>query len=321
MPGKRWTKIEKRSVREQIAARIPARNIVVENRSWSGIRYILRVLRIHWSNRWTRAQTRSLIAQIKQDKKLPDIRVENKSAAAINAKRRNLRLAGRLGNRTAPAKRKYTGAEVSTLERYGWKLGWSALKIYTAGVLANRSYHSISKKMGRLACGDPMRVQRAKQARRLSDEERQRFDQFLLTDGRKLSGEKIAQQFKVTMKVVNSHRRILGVPLSWHEARAASSTEEKRQRIAEVKRKHLQQRWAKYRADKIQSLLHIQQRLERRGCPTPIRTCRSCAYGWFALPTFFSVQRRRLEHRIKVSMSQTCRLCRMKLKQEKYQLQ
>ena len=173
MPGKRWTKIEKRSVREQIAARIPARNIVVENRSWSGIRYILLVLRIHWSNRWTRAQTRSLIAQIKQYKKLPDIRVENKSAAAINAKRRNLRLAGRLGNRTAPAKRKYTGAEVSTLERYGWKLGWSALKIYTAGVLSNRSYHSISKKMGRLACGDPMRVQRAKQARRLTHEERQ----------------------------------------------------------------------------------------------------------------------------------------------------
>ena len=321
MPGKHWTKKEKKSIRKQIAAGIAAHDIVVENRTWSGIRYILSVLRIRWSNRWSRAQITRLIAQVKQNKRLPGIHVENKSTAAINAKRRNLRLAGRLGHRTAATKRKYSAAELSTLEHYGWKLGWSARQIYAAGVLPDRSHDSISKKMGRLAYGDPTRVQRAKQARRLTDEERLRFEQVLLTEGGKLSSETIAEQFKVATKVVNFHRRRLDVSLSWHEARAASSTEEKRQRIAEAKRKHLQQRWAKYRADKIQSLLHYQQRLERRECAAPIRTCRSCACGWFALPAFFSIQRRRLEHRIKVSMSQTCRLCRMKLKKEKYQAQ
>jgi hypothetical protein len=62
--------------------------------------------------------------------------------------------------------------------------------------------------------------------------------------------------------------------------------------------------------------LEFQQRLERRRCQAPTRTCRACAYQWFALPQFFPVQRRRLANRVKVSMAQTCRICKMKLKQE-----
>jgi hypothetical protein len=59
MPGKRWTKAEKTSVRQQIANGTAVYRIVVENRTWASIAYLLRVLRIHWSNRWTRAQTKS----------------------------------------------------------------------------------------------------------------------------------------------------------------------------------------------------------------------------------------------------------------------
>ncbi len=40
--------------------------------------------------------------------------------------------------------------------------------------------------------------------------------------------------------------------------------------------------------------------------------------GGFALSEFFSIQRRRLKQRVKVSMSRTCRVCKMKLRQEKY---
>jgi len=170
--------------------------------------------------------------------------------------------------------------------------------------------------MGRLAYGDPQRVQRAKEAKRLTDVEYRCLKEFLLNDGRQSSSETIAQQFNISAKVVNFHRRKLGVPLSWHDARALSSTEEKRQRIAEAKRKHLVQRWAEYRARKIETLLEFQQRLERRRCQAPTRTCRACAYQWFALPQFFPVQRRRLANRVKVSMAQTCRICKMKLKQE-----
>jgi hypothetical protein len=316
MPGKRWTRQERRSLRQQIAAGVAPHDIVFENRSWACICYMLRGLHIHWSNRWTRSQTRNLIAQTKQGKKLPELRIPNKSAAAINAKRRYLRLAGKLGNQPGTIKEKYSEAELAILEHYAWQLGWSARQIHVAGVLPNRRYNSISKKIGRLGYGDPVRVQRAKKAMRLTEDEHRRLTQFLLADGRRLSTETIARRFNISLKVVNFHRRKLGVSLSWHEARALSSTEEKRQRIADAKRKRLKERWAKYRAKKIDSLLEFQQRLERRKCKAPIRTCRACAYPWFALPQFFSLQRRRLPNRVKVSMARTCRICKMKLKEE-----
>jgi hypothetical protein len=43
-------------------------------------------------------------------------------------------------------------------------------------MLPNRSYHSISKAVGRQGYGDPARVERAKQARRLKHEERKNFE-------------------------------------------------------------------------------------------------------------------------------------------------
>jgi hypothetical protein len=316
MPAKHWTRDERRSLRQQIAAGVAPCDIVIENRSWAGICYMLRVVRVRWSNRWTRGQTKSLIAQIRQGNKLPELRIVNKSPAAISAKRGHLRMAGKLGNQPARTKQKYSQAELDLLEHYAWQLGWSARQVHAAGVFPNRSYHSISKKMGRLGYGDPVRVQRARLARRLSHEERNCLTEFLLAQGQCSSSETIARRFNISMKVVNFHRRKVGVSPSWHEARALSSTEEKRHRVAEAKRKHLNERWAKYRARKIETLLEFQQRLERTNYRAPIRTCRACAYPWFALPQFFSIQRRKLPNRVKVTMAQTCRICKMKLKQE-----
>ena len=316
MPGKRWTRQEKRSLRRQIAAGVAPHNICIEKRSRTGICYMLRVLRIRWSNRWTQSQTRSLIAQVKQGNKLPELRIANKSSAAINAKRGHLRMAGKLRHQPGRVKQKYSKTEVEILEHYAWQLGRSARQIYEARVLPNRSYNSISKKMGRLGYGDALRVHRAKQARRLTREERDHLTEFLLNDGRHFSTEAVARRFNISMKVVNFHRRKLGVPLSWHEARALSSTEEKRQRVAEAKCKHLRERWAVYRAKKIETLLEFQQRLERRNYPAPIRTCQACGYPWFALPQFFPLQRRNLPNRVELSMARTCRICIMKLKQE-----
>ena len=137
MPGKHWSRQERRILREQISAGVAPHDILNENRSCAGICYMLRVLRIHWSNRWTRAQTGSLIAQIKQGNKLPELRIANKSPAAINAKRGHLRMAGKLRHQPGRVKQKYSKAEVEILEHYGWQLGWSARQIHTAGVLPN----------------------------------------------------------------------------------------------------------------------------------------------------------------------------------------
>src|SRR5260370_435699 len=121
MPGKHWTRDERRFLRQQIAADVAPHDIVVENRSWAGICYMLRALHVPWSRRWTLSQTRSLITQIKQGKKLAELRISNKSIAAMNAKRRRLRIAGKLGKQTVKTKQKYSQAELVLLERYAWR--------------------------------------------------------------------------------------------------------------------------------------------------------------------------------------------------------
>jgi predicted transcriptional regulator/ribosomal protein L31E len=274
MPGKRWTKAEKTSVRQQIANGTAVYRIVVENRTWASIAYLLRVLRIHWSNRWTRAQARSLIRQVvKEHQKLPEIQIENKSIAAINSKRRRLRVAGKLGVSQPVLKRRYSAAELAKLEHWGGNMRWTARQICQRGELPDRSYHSISKEMGRLGYGDPIRVERGKQAKRLKDKLRRNFEQFLLAEGRKLSSEKIAELWGLSPSTVNSYRRRLNVQLSWLEARSVSTTAEKRQRLAETRTMHLKRRWALYRERTVHKLLHLQQRLERQESPVAIRVC------------------------------------------------
>ena len=100
MAGKHWTRQERRSLRQQIDAGVPPHDILIENRSWASICYMLRVFRISWSNRWTRSQTRSLIAQIRQGNKLPELRIVNKSPAAVNAKRGHLPRGRKVGEPT-----------------------------------------------------------------------------------------------------------------------------------------------------------------------------------------------------------------------------
>ncbi len=318
MPGKRWTRTEKQLLKKQIAGGIPAHNIVIENRTWNGIAYILRALRIFWNNRWTKAQIRSLVRQIiKERKRLPDIYIEGKSPAAVNNQRRRLRLRGKLDIGQALRKRKYSDEELAILEHYGCKLGWTARQICEAGMLPNRSYHSISKAMGRQGYGDPVRVERAKQARRLKREERKNFEQFIRGDGRKLSSERIAELWGIARNTVNFYRRKFGVSLSWHEARAVSSTVEKRQRLNEIRRAHLKRRWTRYRTEQIKRLLSLQQRLKRRGCQARTRVCKSCACEWFALPVFFPTHTDKRKRGARISMSRTCRICKMKLKLEK----
>jgi len=129
-------------------------------------------------------------------------------------------------------KRKYSNEELAILELYGCKQGWTARQIFEAGLLPNRSYQSISKAMGRQGYGDPVRVEIAKQAKRLRSEERKNFEQFILSDGLNLSSKRISELWGVARSTVNFYRRKLGVPLSWYEARTVVSIEEDHQRKA-----------------------------------------------------------------------------------------
>lgn len=153
--------------------------------------------------------------------------------------------------------------------------------------------------------------------RKYSDEELAILEQFIRVDGRKLSSERIAELWGIARSTVNFYRRKFGVSLSWHEARTVSSTVEKRQRLNEIRRAHLKRRWTRYRTEQIKRLLSLQQRLKRRGCQARTRVCKSCACEWFALPVFFPTHTDKRKRGARISMSRTCRICKMKLKLEK----
>src|SRR5260370_487099 len=76
-------------------------------------------------------------------------------------------------------------------------------------------------------------------------------------------------------------------------------------------------RWTRYRSEKIKRLLSLQQRLKRRECQARTRVCKSCACEWFALPVFFPTHTDKRKRGARISMSRTCRICKMKLKLEK----
>ena len=128
-----------------------------------------------------------------------------------------------------------------------------------------------------------------------------------------LSSKAVAKRWHVSRSQLNSYRRRLQLQLSWHEARAVSMADAERAHLSELKRRQMHARWAVYREQTTKRLLDLQHRMERQVHRAPIRVCRSCAYPWFALPTFFAVHRKKQHHRVKVSMAQTCRVCKMKL--------
>jgi len=261
--------------------------------------------------RWSKDELEVLIHQVTIEKRvLPEIHVVGKSLAAINNQRRRLKTAGLL-NDTFPGREfaPWMITELNELIKLTRDYGFSAALIAQLQLIPGRSRDAISKMMFRHGLGNPRIKLRARQACRLSKDQRQNLKRFLLTKGRLVPSKDIAQGWGLAEQTINTYRRRLGIQLSWHEARSSEEFAMKQKQRTRIFSLELHRRWAEWRSRLEKRLRTLKANLEHSASPPPTRDCRICGAHWFATREFFAVTKKAGRIRSGSSMSQTCRLC------------
>src|SRR5438105_6731481 len=92
MPGKRWSREEKKHLRRQILTGVPLPSVVVPGRSTIGIRYQLRRLHLSPNSRWTTAEVRQLRTAAKTGKAPWTITIPGRSSFGVRNKMLRLKL-------------------------------------------------------------------------------------------------------------------------------------------------------------------------------------------------------------------------------------
>jgi hypothetical protein len=171
---------------------------------------------------WTDAERASLVLQVvKERRRLPGISIPGRTPAAINGYRTFLREKGLLGTGISVRKQKHwTIQEIRALKNFVTNLHFSSRSIVKKGLLKGRSVDSIAQMMRRLhLSANPAHSRTMKRARRLSPAERTKLKAYLVGPGRKTPSRQVCERFNMTIAAVNRHRKLLGVALSWSEAR------------------------------------------------------------------------------------------------------
>ena len=260
--------------------------------------------------RWTKEQLDTLLYQLRVERKpLPHLQVPEKSLAAVNNQRQRLKRAGLLhevfaGRQLAP----WTICELNQLRKLTREYGFSAAFIAQLQLIPGRTVHAISKMMARHGLGNLDVKRRAQNACRLTVEQRQQLQQFLLHEGRLIPSVRVAAKWGLARQTVTAYRRRLGVPLSWDEARSSADYQLNQQKRGRVFSEQLHNRWAEWRVRRERRLHALKAALQRSPNPPPSRSCCACGEHWFATKDFFYLTSKR--GRTSFSMSQTCRLCR-----------
>jgi hypothetical protein len=261
---------------------------------------------------WTDEQINSLLQQIViEQKPLPQLYVSGKSTAAINNQRRRLKEAGLLqqaftGRKLVP----WSICELRQLEKLTREYGFSAAFIAQLQLIPGRSRYAISKMIGRHGLGDPAVKERARAARRLTEEQRHALEDFLRHEGRLQSCAQVAGQWGLAEQTVNAYRRRLGVALSWQEARSSQEYCRYQKMRRRLFQEALEERWAQWRTQREQRLRALRSQLNASPKPPARRRCQECGEDWFAMRDFFYVAVRQRGTSKRLSMSRTCRLCR-----------
>lgn len=258
--------------------------------------------------RWTEQEIGTLLEQISREQTLPALQIPGKSVAAINNQRRRLKAAGLLkGSFAGRELRPWTIMELNTLKKLTEEYHFSAALIAQLELIPGRTRDAVGKMMFRHGLGDPIVKLHARQAHRLSSEERRDLERFLSCEGRLTSSKAIAERWGIAEKTVNSYRRRLQVRLSWKEARSSEQHKEEQRNRARVFSARLRERWEQWHARREQKLRRLKSEMESSASPPPRRTCETCHEPWFATAEFFYVTRKSAGGS---SMSRTCRLCR-----------
>lgn len=254
----------------------------------------------------------SLVDQIiHQHKPLPEIDIPGKSRAAINNQRKRLQRAGVLnGSFAGRAVKPWTFPELKKLTTFTQEYRFSASFIAQMGLLPGRTKDSISKMMGRHDLGDPAIKERARNACRFDASQRDRFQHFLLGEGRLLPSLAIARQWGLAQKTVTAYRRRLGLQLSWREARSSEGFRRQQRRRAAAFVAHTRERWKQWRERKRLHWEKLRQQISQRPDGPPERVCQACGEQWYATREFFHVRTRRSASGVKTNYCRICRLCR-----------
>jgi hypothetical protein len=259
--------------------------------------------------RWTKEELESLLYQLRVERKsLPLLQVAKKSLAAVNNQRQRLQRAGLLdgvfaGRHLAP----WSIRELNELRKLTREYGFSAAFIAQLQLIPGRTAQAISKMMTRHGLGNPDVKRRARNACRLTAEERRKLQHFLLNEGRPMPSVRVAKAWGLAQKTVTAYRRRLGVSLSWEEARSSEDYQLNQGKRARAFSAQLYTRWAEWRIKREQRLRALKAALQQSPMPPASRTCCACGEQWFATKEFFNITRKRSGT---FSMSHTCLLCR-----------
>ena len=219
--------------------------------------------------------------------------------------------AGQLGGVfTGRTLKPWTICELNELRKYSNEYGFSADFISQLQLVPGRSKDSVSGMMHRHGLGNVAVRTRAKQARRLTEGQREELTTFLLGEARLMQSGDIAKTWGIAQQTVNGYRRRLGSALSWHQARSSEEYQDNCKRLARGFVRQTRERWRQWRERRKQSFEDLRQEMVSLPSPPASRVCQICHQQWFATREFYYVQTRTRGKRANTTVSQTCRLCR-----------
>ena len=145
MPGKRWSRQEKKLLRRQINAGIPVADVVVPQRTTDGIVYQLRQLKLYPTSRWTRVEVSRLRKGSKAGKPPWKIRILGRSSFAV----RNKMLRLKLWKPKPHPQKPWMRTELDRLKHLVVDCGYTARQAVANGYFPCRSIDSVAQQMRR----------------------------------------------------------------------------------------------------------------------------------------------------------------------------
>jgi hypothetical protein len=145
MPGKLWSRQEKKLLRRQMKARIPLANVVVAHRTTDGIAYELRKLKLYPTSRWTRDEMSRLRRESKAGKPPWNIVILGRSSFGV----RNKMLRLKLWKPKPHPQKPWMRSELNRVKHLVLDCGYTARQTVANGYFPGRGRDSVAQQMRR----------------------------------------------------------------------------------------------------------------------------------------------------------------------------
>ena len=186
----------------------------------------------------------------------------------------------------------WTTSEIRALRRLAEEKKMGAALIHRSGLLYRHSKNGIQAKMSELCLGQPKSRQRAKEAKRMRRDERDKLLTFLTGDGKEMPSREVAGLLEVRAGTVTYYRRKLGIKLSGKLRFSSGVFRETHShlpaKMGVALRLHREQFWQNRRGQLIRQL----QRDALHNCVSRFLQCKSCGERWPPNRRYFYLGRR-----------------------------